>query len=188
MIRMCESEVADMEMPICSATQPFELRLLMKEVGKMRGATNMLSIKAQLLIAAILVSATGVMAAETADQTTTPAAAATDVSVPKAAEAVKKPDARKPADQAVAAAEIAVPKADAAKKADARKQMAEQSPPPAEPDAADLALAKTDAGKKSDARKPAPHTASSWRCGWAVLSWFNSCSSGRVGLVLGVAY
>ena len=61
----------------------------------MRGVKSMLDIKAQLLIAAICVSATGTVSAETTDQTSPPAAAATETAVPKA-EAVKKPYANKP--------------------------------------------------------------------------------------------
>ena len=139
----------------------------------MRRATDMLDIKAQLLIAAILVSATGAWSAETAGQ-------AAPVAAP-------------------AATEIAIPKADSGKKPEVRKQTADQTGAPVAPPAAvDLAVSKTDvskidvsktdAGRKSDVRKP--HAASSWRCGWGVFSWFQSCSSGsgRVGLVLGTAY
>ena len=97
-----------------------------------RAKRNVLDIKAQLLIAVILVSATSTVSAQTADQTSPPTAAA--------------------------ATEIAVPKADAVKKADIR-----------------------------DIKKA--HTASTtWRCGWGLFSWLQSCSSGRVGLVLGTAY
>ena len=134
----------------------------------MRRATDMLDIKAQLLIAAILVSATGAWSAETAGQ-------AAPVAAP-------------------AATEIAIPKADSGKKPEVRKQAADQTGAPVAPPAAvDLAVSKTDvsktdAGRKSDVRKP--HAASSWRCGWGVFSWFQSCSSGsgRVGLVLRTAY
>jgi hypothetical protein len=80
----------------------------------------MLNIKAQLFIAAILVSATAALAAETADQGGAPApAAATQIAAPKA-DADKKPSARRqqtaeasaPAEGA--ATEIAPPKAEAA--------------------------------------------------------------------------
>jgi hypothetical protein len=135
----------------------------MKEAGKMRGAMNMLDVKAQLLIAVILVSATGVVSAETADPTGSPVAPA--------------------------AAEVAVPKADAVKKSDARKsdvrKTADQMAAPAVVDATETAGPRADA-RKPDARKP--HTASTWQCGWGLLSWFHSCSSGRVGLVLGTAF
>jgi hypothetical protein len=125
----------------------------------MRGAMNMLDIKAQLLIAVILVSATGAMSAETADQTspTVAASAATEIAGPKA-DAVKKPDARKP-----------------------NVETADQTAPPAVVAATEMAGARADV-RKLDAKKP--HTASG--CGW--LSWFHGCSSGRVGLVLGTAY
>ncbi len=130
----------------------------------MRGA-NRLDIKAQLLIAAILVSATGtVMAAETADQTSPPAAAAaTEVATPKA-DTVKKPDARKP-----------------------RVETADQTASPAVVAATESAGPRAEAVKKPEVRKT--YAASTWRCGWGLLSWMESCSShGRVGLVLGTAY
>lgn len=133
----------------------------------MRRAAAMLDIRAQLLIAAILVSATGAWPAETADQ---PALGA----VPAAAETVvPKADGAS--------------RADSARKPDARKQSADQTAPAVAP-AMEVAVPKTDPGKKADARKS--HTASNWRCGWGVFSWFHSCSSGsgRVGLVLGTAY
>jgi hypothetical protein len=145
-------------------------RLLIKEVGNMRRAMDMLDIKAQLLIAAILVSATGAWSAETANQVAPAAApAATEVAIPKA-DAGKKPDARKPQ----------------------RIDIADQTSAPVEPPAAvDLAVSKTESGKTESGRKPEakkPHTASNGHCGWGLFSWFHSCSSGRVGLVLGTAY
>jgi septal ring-binding cell division protein DamX len=127
----------------------------MKEVDKMRRAMNVLGVKAQLLIAIILVSATGAMSAETAGQAST------------------------------AATEIAVPKADAAKKADAKKpnvETAGQTTPPTIVAETELPAPKADF-RKPDAKKPQPHTVS-WHCGW--FPW--TCSSGRVGLVLGTAY
>jgi hypothetical protein len=163
------------------------IRLLKKEVGNMRGATSMLNIKAQLLIAAILVSATCTVSAQTADQTSPPAtAAATEIAVPRA-DTVKKPDARKAtvdhtsAAAAAAATEIAVPKADAVKKADARKpnvETADQTTPPAVVAATETPAPRADV-RKPDAKKP-----QSWHCGW--FPW--ACSSGRVGLILGTAY
>jgi hypothetical protein len=151
----------------------------MKEVGKMRRAMNMLDIKAQLLIAVILVSATSAMSAETASQAGVPAAtAATEIAVPKAEAAKKR------ALVTAGATEIAVPKADAARQADARKpnvETADQTTPPAVAAATEMP-----ALRKLDAKKP--HTASTWRCGWGLLPWLDSCSNGRVGLILGTAF
>jgi hypothetical protein len=133
----------------------------------MGGAMNMLDIKAQLLIAVILVSATGAMSAETIDQSNPPVAPA--------------------------ATEIVVPKAEAVKKADARKQQqaeaADQTTLPVTPASSEIAAPRVDAVKKSEPRKQA-QTASNWRCGWGLFSWVHSCSgsSGRTGLVLGTAY
>lgn len=128
----------------------------------MRGA-NRLDIKAQLLIAAILISASGaVLAAETADQASPPAAAA--------------------------ATEVATPKAETVKKPDTRKQRVETADQTVSPAATESAGPRAEAVKKSEVRKT--HTASTWRCGWGLLSWLNSCSNpnGRAGLVLGTAF
>src|SRR5579871_101311 len=144
----------------------------MKEAGKMRRA-----MKAQLLIAVILVSATGAMSAETANQAGGPAPmAATEIAVPKV------DAAKKHAPAAAGTTEIAGPKADATKQADARKpETADQTTPPAVVAATELPAPKADV-RKLDARKPQAQV--SWHCGW--FPW--ACSSGRVGLILGTAY
>lgn len=125
----------------------------------MRGAMKTLDIKAQLLIAVVLVSATGAMSAET-DQISVPAApAATEITPPKA-DGARKPEARMP-------------------------QQAESTVAPA---AAELTVARPDSGKRYEWKRAhtASNWRCGW--GPLYLANWCTGGSGRVGLILGTAY